>query len=46
MMSEEVKGETQPIQVRPKVHTTKACIVSMEYSMESTDKEKKVAKLS
>jgi hypothetical protein len=40
---EEVKG--QPINLMPKVHTMKACIVSMEYKTKNNDGKKEVATL-
>jgi hypothetical protein len=43
MSEEEVKGGgQQPIKVRPKVHTTKACIVSMEYKIKNKDEIQKL----
>jgi hypothetical protein len=43
MQVEEEKG--QPIKAAPKVHTMKACIVSMEYKIKNNDGKKEVATL-
>ena len=43
MSEEEEKG--QPIKATPKVHTMKACIVSMEYKIKNNDGKKEVATL-
>ena len=45
MSREEVKGGQQPTLVRPRVHTTKACIVSMEYKIKNKDEIEKVKPL-
>jgi hypothetical protein len=45
MMSEETKVLLQPIKVKPKLHTTKACIVSMEYLIKNDDKTPKLDSL-
>ena len=37
MTEEEVKGGQHPKKDRPKVHTTKACIVSMEYKIKKNE---------
>jgi hypothetical protein len=46
MISEETKGAKQPAKAKPKLHTTKACIVSMEYSIKNEDKTPKLDPLS
>ena len=43
MEEEEVKG--QPIKATPKVHTMKACIVTMEYKIKNNDGKHEVATL-
>ena len=43
MEEEEVKG--QPLKATPKVHTMKACIVSMEYKIKNNDGKQEVATL-
>ena len=43
---EEVKCEQQPIKVKPKIHTMKACIVSMEYTNKNNDGTPKLPELS
>ena len=37
MLEEEVKGGHHPKKERPRVHTTKACIVSMEYKIRNNN---------
>ena len=37
MSEEEVKGGQQRTKVRPKVHTMKACIVSMSYKIQKNE---------
>jgi hypothetical protein len=44
-MSEETKGGQSPIKVKANVHTTKACIVSMEYTIKNDDKTPKLNSL-
>jgi len=38
MLEEEVTGGHHPKEERPRVHTTKACIVSMEYKIRNNNK--------
>ena len=44
-MSEESKGGQHPIKGKAKLHTTKACIVSMEYTIKNSDKTPKLNSL-
>ena len=45
MGSRASKSEQQPEKARPKVQTTKACIVSMEYTNKNKDGTPKLAPL-
>jgi hypothetical protein len=45
MWEEELKGGELPVKPRPKVQTTKACIVSMEYTNKNKDGTPKLSPL-